>query len=54
MGLNYPPDLKDRIAKVLSDILSDKYDANITIRFVPREEVKDDVAYANGRSGCRP
>lgn len=36
MGLNYPPDLKDRIAKVLSEILSDKYDANIKIRFVPK------------------
>lgn len=36
MGLNYPPDLKDRIAKVLSEILSDKYDAKITIRFVPK------------------
>ena len=37
MGLNYPPDLKDRIAKVLSEILSDKYDAKITLRFVPKE-----------------
>lgn len=37
MGLNYPPDLKDRIARVLSEILSDKYEAKITLRFVPKE-----------------
>lgn len=41
MGLNYPPDLKDRIARVLSEILSDKYDANITIKFVPKEETHE-------------
>ena len=36
--INYPPDLKERIAKVLSEILSDKYDCKITLRFVPKEE----------------
>lgn len=41
MGLNYPPDLKDRIARVLSEILSDKYDANIKIRFVPKDGAED-------------
>lgn len=42
--INYPPDLKERIAKVLSEILSDKYDCKITLRFVPKEEneMKDD------------
>ena len=41
--INYPPDLKERIAKVLSKILSDKYDCKITLRFVPKEgnEPKD-------------
>lgn len=34
----YPPGLAERIARVLSEILSDKYDANITIRFVPKED----------------
>lgn len=42
--INYPPDLKERIARVLSEILSDKYDCKITLRFVPNEEkeLKDD------------
>lgn len=39
--MNYPPDLKDRIARVLSEILSDKYDAQITLRFVPKEGACD-------------
>ena len=30
-------DLKERIEKVLSEILSDKYDCNITLKFVPKE-----------------
>lgn len=33
-------ELKERIEKVLSEILSDKYDANITIRFVPKSEAQ--------------
>lgn len=41
MELKYPPDLKDRIARVLSEILSDKYDAQITLRFVPKEGAED-------------
>lgn len=41
MGLNYPPDLKDRIARVLSEILSDKYDAKITLRFVPKDGAEE-------------
>lgn len=40
MEIYYPPDLKDRIARVLSEILSDKYDCKITIRFVPVEEIE--------------
>lgn len=34
-------DIKERIAKVLSEILSDKYDANITIRFVPKDQTQE-------------
>ena len=30
-------DLKGRIERVLSEILSDKYDCNITLKFVPKE-----------------
>lgn len=41
MGLSYPPDLKERIARVLSEILSDKYDAKITLRFVPKDGADD-------------
>lgn len=48
MGLNYPPDLKDRIAKVLSEILSDKYDAKIALRFVSKEEAKKDAETVHG------
>lgn len=52
MGLNYPPDLKDRIARVLSEILSDKYDAKITLRFVPKDgaEEMEDVKSASIKS----
>lgn len=42
MDIYYPPDLKDRIARVLSEILSDKYDAKITIRFEPKDEAERD------------
>ena len=37
MELHYPPDLKERIARVLSEILSDKYDCKVVIRFVPKD-----------------
>ena len=33
-------ELKERIEKVLSEILSDKYDCKITLRFVPKDEKK--------------
>ena len=42
MGLNYPPDIKNRIARVLSEILSDKHDAKITIRFVPKNGTEEE------------
>lgn len=32
------PDLADRIAQILSAILSDKYDADITIRYEKKGE----------------
>ena len=32
-AINYPPNLKSRIEQVLSEILSDKYDCKITLRF---------------------
>lgn len=35
-------DLKSRIAQVMSEILSDKYDCNITLKFVPKEGVDED------------
>lgn len=44
MKLNYPPNLKERIASVLSEILSDKYDAKITVRFVPKNVAKEQEA----------
>lgn len=30
--------IRDRIGKILSDILSDKYDRKVTIQFVLKEE----------------
>ena len=33
--------LKGRIERVLSEILSDKYDCNITLKFVPKERKFD-------------
>lgn len=35
--------LKSRIERVLSEILSDKYDCKITLKFVPKEgEIEDE------------
>ena len=34
-------ELKERIEKVLSEILSDKYDCKIRIKFQPREDKKE-------------
>lgn len=34
--------LKSRIERVLSEILSDKYDCNITLKFVPKERAFED------------
>ncbi len=36
-------DIKPRIESILSDILSAKYDAKITIKFVKREGKKENV-----------
>ncbi len=33
-------DLKERIEKLLSEILSDKYECKVTLRFVPKEETQ--------------
>lgn len=35
-------ELKERIEKVLSEILSDKYDCKVTLRFVPVEKKEDE------------
>lgn len=35
-------DLKTRIEQVLSEILSDKYDCDIKLRFVPKEGGKEE------------
>lgn len=36
-------ELKERIEKLLSDILSDKYECKVTLRFVPKEEGRGEV-----------
>ncbi len=33
MLMKCPPDLKDKIAQLLSEILSDKYECKVTIHF---------------------
>lgn len=33
-------DLKEKIERVLSEILSDKYDCKVVLRFEPKEEEK--------------
>lgn len=35
--------LKTRIERVLSEILSDKHDCKITLKFVPKEREKKDA-----------
>lgn len=43
-------ELKERIEKVLSEILSDKYECNITLRFVPKDVARvADAADKEGR-----
>lgn len=32
--------LKERIEKVLSEILSDKYDCKVTLHFVPKDDAE--------------
>lgn len=39
--------LRERIEKVLSEILSDKHDCKVTLRFVPKDSKGDE---ANGRN----
>ena len=34
--------LKGRIERVLSEILSDKYDCKVTLKFVPKERAEND------------
>lgn len=34
--------LKGRIERVLSEILSDKHDCNVTLKFVPKERAYED------------
>ena len=34
----------DRLMKVMSEILSDKYDAKITLTAVPKDQLKDQAA----------
>ena len=45
--MNYPSDLKERIARVLSEILTDKYGdeygVKVSLTFVPKEEVKEGI-----------
>ena len=42
-------ELKERIEKVLSEILSDKYECKITLRFVPKDGAR--AADAAGQEG---
>ena len=43
-------ELKERIEKVLSEILSDKYECKITLRFVPKDGTRAaDAAVQEGR-----
>lgn len=43
-------ELKERIEKVLSEILSDKYDCKITIHFVPKDEARSAACSEEGVS----
>ena len=39
--------IKSKVEKILSEILSDKHDTNITLRFVKAEDVKEDIQQAS-------
>jgi hypothetical protein len=36
MSMNYPSDLKDRIERILSEILSDKHECKVVLKFETR------------------
>lgn len=36
-------DLHTRIEKLLSEIFSDMYDCKVTLRFVPKDEMKEEA-----------
>lgn len=36
--MNYPTDLKQRIEKLLSEILSDRHECKVTLRFEKKEQ----------------
>lgn len=39
--------LRERIERVLSEILSDKHDCKVTLRFVPKDSKGDEVNERN-------
>ena len=39
--------LRDRIEKVLSEILSDKHDCKVTLHFVPKDSKRSESEWTN-------
>lgn len=39
--------LKNRIAEVLSEILSDKHDCKVTLHFVPKDQKRSEEDWTN-------
>ena len=39
--------LKNRIAEVLSEILSDKHDCKVTLRFVPKDQKRSEEEWTS-------
>jgi len=46
-------DIKSKVERILSDILSDKYDMNITVRFEKAEESRDNEEGRSNQSTGR-
>ena len=39
--MEYPPDLKSKIERLLSEILSEQHDCKVVLKFVPIEKEKE-------------
>lgn len=52
MSIKYPPDLADRVAKLLSEILTDKYGDEYNCKITLRRKKIEPTKHKNGGAHC--